>query len=187
MKLTDAMRPTTAEQRPPVLIPEPPDGAGSELRAEFDVLQARSDALQFDKANAVDHRADFMAELNAMADAATEAAESSKATAELIEDAVDDAYAVENDRAWAWEFQQVRDIAVGLLRKELALRVDLAGYVERWEETPAGVNGDGKHAGFDVPGSGKLDCDTSAANNQREIEVLRRLIRREAATLAGVG
>jgi hypothetical protein len=143
---------------------------------------------------------------------------------------------VEEDRSIAWEATEVRDIAIGLLRKELGIRVDLVGYLKRWqvegrkaivalraklEETRVGVRaylikGHSKYGGFHDPemhklsGSrvlpgyvlshpavvaatvelkgviGTLNGTKPVSENAREIEELRRLIRSEAARLAGL-
>ena len=80
MTFTDSitMQPSVAEQRRAVLIPAPFGGGGKKLQAEFAMLRARSDALETDRGHAALHRADFVRELDEMAESRTEAIEAKR-------------------------------------------------------------------------------------------------------------
>jgi hypothetical protein len=232
------MTPTIAEQRPPVLIQVPFEGSPKKLRAEFAKLRARIDALETDKNNAALHRADFMRELDSLTEAQTEATKATQGKPKTTHQAVAEETGIvdlESDKSITWEATQIRDISVGILRKELALRSDLGGYSDRWlvegqkavvtlraklTETRAGVmgwlvKGHSHYGGYDDPTTNKLSpcrvlpgyvfshpAVVAAKNelqtvqelvrektiyvNRREIQELRRLIRSEAARLAGL-
>jgi hypothetical protein len=217
------LKPSIAEQRRAVTIPAC-DGASETLKREFDVLQARSDALEADRSHAAQHRADFARELEEMTE-----------TIAVVKDDPAGIVGIVEDKSITWEATTVRDIAIGLLRKELSIRGDLTGYLERWqvegrklvgtlrgklEETREGVTawlikGHSKFGGFHDPKTCKLSpsrvlpgyinshpavlaatAELKAAEgppktkpvpvNAREMEELRRLIRSEAARLAGL-
>ncbi len=211
--IPETMRPTEAETRPAVLVPPPIDGASKELRDEYRRLQARSDALEMDKANAAQHRA---AESNDKPKPVGKAVAEETGGVDLSEDG-----------QIIHEAGQIRGLAVELLRTELRLRVDLADYLERWraecrrvgddleaklEQTRAGIQAELVKLGYvdpeadklspfrvtprmieahpavasarsDWQAAGKLSRDEYFVVNRRKVESLRRLIEREAERL----
>ncbi len=223
------LQPSDAERRPAVPLPAPFPGSSKALRDEYTLLRARCDALANDKELAAQHRADFAAELETLTESHAlvkgEPTTMREEIAELTGDAV-----VEESASIAWEATTIRDIGINLLRKELAIRVDLGAYSERWraegqkaqgvlraklEETRAEILRGLIEFGYDDPVTNKLSpcrvlpgyifshpkvlaarnvCDTargtlshwSIGDNNLAIQELKRMIREEAARLAGL-
>jgi hypothetical protein len=83
------------------------------------------------------------------------------------------------DKTIGHEALQIRDIAVGLLRKEFALRTDVDGYLERRKaEIVARAKLDETEA--DIQSKQELVGDKTIHENRRKIEELKSLIRFEA-------
>jgi hypothetical protein len=185
--------PTTAEQRPPVVIPAPCVGVSKALRKEFVVLQARADSLETDKSHASLHRADFVRELDALTEVAEVEAAAPKGKPKTARQSVAEETGVVDlvaDKAIGFEALQIRDIAIGLLRKEFALRSDVDGYLERRlsEGRKAEIAARAKleETEADIQSKQELVGDKTIHVNRREIEELKSLIRFEAARLAGL-
>ena len=200
---TMTLRPTPAEQRRPVLIPEPHARSSKSLKKQHADLRARSNALESDRQAAARRRAEF-----------SEALEQPDGDADI-----------------AGLAAEVRGDQLRLLRSELALRNDLGSYLSDWHEsgrervtslreeleaTRADVLKRLIQIGYDDPAThrlsrsrvlpgdlnrhprvvearlslvsqqGVLSDGPTVASNGVELSEIRRLIQREAAGLASV-